>query len=151
VDGIRFPKTRSENGSQQTEHCPEPKEFFEESFNILQHGGENLPRSAIHVLTPTITTCQVLVILALQQHGVAEYARAAMLCGLASAMAIELHIHREYGPDEPVEREIRSRLWWNLYILEKMLSGEQGRPFILRVEESDCEFYNKITEYVQGF
>jgi hypothetical protein len=151
VDGVRFPKTRSENGSQQTEHCPEPKEFFEESFNILQQGGENLPRSAIHVLAPTITTCQVLVILALQQHGVAEYARAAILCGLASAMAIELHLHRVYEPDEPVEREIRSRLWWNLYILEKMLSGEQGRPFILRAEESDCEFYNKITECVQRF
>ncbi|EHL02605.1 putative Uncharacterized transcriptional regulatory protein C3C7.04 [Glarea lozoyensis 74030] len=41
-------------------------------------------------------------------------------------MAIELHLHRVHEQNDPVEREIRSRLWWNLYILEKMLSGEQG-------------------------
>jgi hypothetical protein len=139
VDGVRYPKTKNEPGSQQDDYCPEPKEFFEASFNLLQKGSENIPRSAVNILAPTITTCQVLVILALQQHGVAEYPRAAILCGLASAMAIELHLHRVYEPNEPVEREIRSRLWWSLYILEKMLSGEQGRPFILRADESDCK------------
>jgi hypothetical protein len=139
VDGVRYPKTRSGLGTQDKEHCPEPKEFFEESFNLLQRSGENFQRSAVNILVPSITTCQVLVILALQQHGVAEYSRAAILCSLASAMAIELHLHRAFKPNEPVEREIRSRLWWNLYILEKMLSGEQGRPFILRADESDCE------------
>jgi hypothetical protein len=139
VDGVRYPKTRSGFGSQQNEHCPEPKEFFEESFAFLQQSGESFHKSAVNLLVPSVTTCQVLVILALQQHGVAEYSRAAILCGLASAMAVELHLHRAYEPNEPVEREIRSRLWWNLYILEKMLSGEQGRPFILRADESDCK------------
>jgi len=32
---------------------------------------------ALNALVPSITNCQVLTILALQQHGVAEYSRAA--------------------------------------------------------------------------
>ena len=138
VDGARFPNQKTENGVP-IENCPEPKDFFEEAFNLLQQGtGKDTSRRPINTLNPSVLNCQVLVILALQQHGVAEYARAAILVGLASAMAIELHLHRVYEPNEPVEREIRSRLWWNLFILEKMLSGEQGRPFVLRAEESDC-------------
>ncbi|KUJ08652.1 uncharacterized protein LY89DRAFT_599174 [Mollisia scopiformis] len=120
---------------------PEPIQFFEEALNLLQlsdAGGTN--RSLANALTPSITNCQVLTILSLQQHGVAEYSRAAILCGLASAMAIELRIHRPCESEDPIKREIQSRLWWNLYILEKMMSTEMGRPVLLRSEESDCPF-----------
>ncbi|CAG8950628.1 hypothetical protein HYFRA_00002837 [Hymenoscyphus fraxineus] len=121
------------------DNYPEPQVFFEEALNLLQQApGEDRSRRLLNAFVPSISTCQVLAILALQQHGVAEYTRAALLCNLACGMAIELQLHRVYEPNEPVEREIRSRLWWNLYILEKMISGEQGRPIILRVEESDC-------------
>ncbi|CZR69825.1 related to CHA4-transcription factor [Phialocephala subalpina] len=120
---------------------PEPTQFFEEALNLLQLVDENdrTPRLS-RALTPSITNCQVLTILCLQQHGVAEYSRAAILCGLASAMAIELRIHRPCESEDPIQREIQSRLWWNLYILEKMMSTEMGRPVLLRAEESDCPF-----------
>lgn len=128
-----------DSGHASSNNYPEPQVFLEEALNLIQQApGEDRSRRMLNALVPSISTCQVLVILALQQHGVAEYSRAAMLCSLASAMAIELQLHRVYEPNEPVEREIRSRLWWNLYILEKMISGEQGRPILLRVEESDC-------------
>ncbi|KAG9233596.1 fungal-specific transcription factor domain-containing protein [Amylocarpus encephaloides] len=139
VDRARYPRDNTSSGLQQFESYPEPKILFEEAFNLLQQGtGKDTAPRAVNTLVPSIQTCQVLTILALQQHGVAEYSRAAILCGLASSMAIELHLHRVYEPNEPIEREIRSRLWWNLYILEKMISSEQGRPIILRAEESDC-------------
>jgi len=124
--------------TQEKRNCPEPKVFFEEALYVLQQGtGSDYTRQPMNVFVPSITNCQVLVILALQQHGVAEYGRAAILGGLAAAMAIELRIHRAYEPNDPVEREVRSRLWWNLYILEKMMSGEMGRPVLLRSEETD--------------
>jgi hypothetical protein len=118
---------------------PEPWQFFEESLELLQYGSDGKPQ-VVNALTPSITGCQVLTILSLQQHGVAEYSRAAILCGLAAAMAIELRLHRPCESTNPVDREVRYRLWWNLYILEKMMSTEMGRPAILRYEEADCPF-----------
>lgn len=120
---------------------PEPVQFFEEALNLLQTTKtQGAKYGMVNALAPSITNCQVLTILSLQQHGVAEYSRAAILCGLASAMAIELRIHRPCESEDPIQREIQSRLWWNLYILETMMSTEMGRPVLLRYEESDCPF-----------
>ncbi|EDN96107.1 hypothetical protein SS1G_12313 [Sclerotinia sclerotiorum 1980 UF-70] len=54
-------------------------------------------------------------------------------------MATELRLHRPHESDGP-QREIRYRLWWNLFILEKMISCEMGRPVMLRVEETDTPY-----------
>ncbi|TVY45918.1 putative transcriptional regulatory protein [Lachnellula occidentalis] len=128
----------TENTTQESRKCPEPRVFFEEALEILQRGTkDDNARHPMNVFVPSITNCQVLVLLALQQHGVAEYSRAAVLGGVAAAMGTELRLHRAYELNDLVEREIRSRLWWNLYILDKMMSGEMGRPVILRAEETD--------------
>ncbi len=119
---------------------PKPWEFFEEALQILQRSDDGKKMPLANAFTPSDTTCQVLVILSLQQHGVAEYSRAATLCGLASAMAIELHLHRPPEGGDQIQVQVRSRLWWNLYILEKMMSTEMGRPVLLRAEESDCPY-----------
>jgi len=119
---------------------PEPRVFFEEAMQLLLEGSaEDKSSQLSNAFTPSILNCQVLTILALQQHGVAEYSRAAVLCGIASSMAIELRLHRPTTGD-PLNGEVRSRLWWNLYILEKMLSCEMGRPVLLRAEETDCPY-----------
>ena len=118
---------------------PEPRDFCEEALDLLQNGnGES--QQPVNLFTPSITSCQVLAILVLQQHGLAEYSRAAMLCGLAAAMAIEMRIHRACDSIDPIQAEVRSRLWWNLFILEKMLSSETGKPILLRSEETDCPY-----------
>jgi hypothetical protein len=119
---------------------PEPFQFFEEALDLIQQGKETEKPQLLNALAPSITNCQVLTILSLQQHGVAEYSRAAILCGLASAMAIEMRLHRPYESNDPIQSEVHSRLWWNLYILEKMSSTEMGRPVILRYEETDCPY-----------
>jgi hypothetical protein len=117
---------------------PEPRQFFEGSLDLLQGSGEGSKSQLGSILTPSITNCQVLTILSLQQHGVAEYSSAAILCGLASAMAIEMRLHRPCDSNDPIQGEVHSRLWWNLYVLEKMMSTEMGRPVSLRREETDC-------------
>lgn len=120
---------------------PEPVQFFEETLNLLQSTKDPSTKyGMVNALVPSITNCQVLTILSLQQHGVAEYSRAAILCSLASAMAIELRINRPCDSEDTIQREIQSRLWWNLYVLENMMSTEMGRPIVLRFEESDCPF-----------
>lgn len=96
--------------------------------------------SAISMFKPSITNCQVLTILALQQHGVAEFARAGILCSLAAAMAIELRLHRNIWTHDEVEKEVASRLWWNLFILDKMLASEMGRPIVLHADDSDAPY-----------
>lgn len=115
----------------------EPHFYFEEALNLLQRSNACNDTTLKNAFAPSIVNCQTLTILALQQHGVAEYSRAAILCGLASSMAIELRLHR---PHEPAgsQCEIRYRLWWNLFILEKMISCEMGRPVMLRIEETDA-------------
>ncbi|KAF7943793.1 uncharacterized protein EAE97_005863 [Botrytis byssoidea] len=117
----------------------EPRFYFEESLNLLQRSNDTSDKSLKNAFTPSIVNCQTLTILSLQQHGVAEYSRAAIFCGLASSMAIELRLHRPHEAHGP-QREIRHRLWWNLYILEKMISCEMGRPVMLRIEETDTPY-----------
>ncbi|ESZ96994.1 hypothetical protein SBOR_2626 [Sclerotinia borealis F-4128] len=114
----------------------EPHFYFEEALSLLQRSNGSNDKTLKNAFTPSIVNCQTLTILALQQHGVAEYSRAALFCGLASSMAIELRLHRPHESDDP-QSEIRYRLWWNLFILEKMISCEMGRPVMLRVEETD--------------
>ncbi|PQE16949.1 hypothetical protein CJF30_00003656 [Rutstroemia sp. NJR-2017a BBW] len=127
-------------GERQTGIPAKSQFYFEETLSFLQKSEGNNDRTLKSVFTPSIATCQTLTILSLQQHGVAEYSRAATLCGLASSMAIELRLHRPYEVDDPTQREIRYRLWWNLFILEKMISCEMGRPVILRTEETDTPY-----------
>ncbi|QSZ37576.1 hypothetical protein DSL72_008674 [Monilinia vaccinii-corymbosi] len=117
----------------------DPQFYFEEALNLLQSSNDGNEKTPKYAFTPSIVNCQTLTILALQQHGVAEYSQAAVLCGIASSMAIELRLHRPHESDGP-QREIRHRLWWNLFVLEKMISCEMGRPVMLRIEETDTPY-----------
>jgi hypothetical protein len=87
---------------------------------LLEYGNEDSSqRSPLNALKPAIATCQVLVVLAFQQHGPVEYSTAAMICGLASTMAIEMLLHQSSGSDDPIRMEERSRLLWSLFSSRK--------------------------------
>lgn len=90
----------------------------------------------LNFISPSIESCQTLVILALQQHGLGEASNAAMLCNIAAGMAIELRLN-EAGPSEAtyIDTQIAARLWWNLYVLDKVLACGLGRPVTLRSED----------------
>lgn len=59
-----------------------------------------------------------------------------MLCNIAAGMAIELRLneakplHVDY-----IDTQIASRLWWNLYVLDKVLACGLGKPVTLRSED----------------
>jgi Fungal specific transcription factor domain len=115
--------------------------YVRAAMSELQRGGN--PENEISMFTalkPSIPSCQILTLLALQQHGVAEFASAGILCSLAGAMAVELRLHRNTFPHDDIEKEVASRLWWNIYILDKMLASEMGRPIVLMAEECDAPY-----------
>jgi hypothetical protein len=93
-------------------------------------------------LQPSITNCQALTLLALQQHGVAEFPSAGVFFffSLAAAMAVDLPLHRKIWSDNGAQQEVASRLWWNIFVLDKMLASEMGRPIVLRFEDSDAPY-----------
>jgi hypothetical protein len=116
-------------------------QFFHAAILEIQRDGTTgSDFNAVSIFKPSIPNCQVLTILALQQHGVAEFARAGILCSLAAAMAVELRINRNIWAHDEVEKEVASRLWWNIFILDKMLASEMGRPIVLRAEDSDAPY-----------
>lgn len=119
-----------------------PALLFESALLSMQRvESEGSPLSGqfhpLNMLRSSIESCQALVILALQQHGQGEASNAAILCSIAAGMAIDLKLNEQQPPDSDSQTvEVTSRLWWNLFILDKMLECERGRPFRLRSEDA---------------
>ncbi|GAB7327455.1 hypothetical protein MBLNU13_g11339t1 [Cladosporium sp. NU13] len=116
--------------------------FFEAALLALQKkedGETRVSTTSFHPLNfirPSIENCQTLVILALHQHGLGESSNAAMLCNIATGMAIELKLHVTRPPEATyIDTQVASRLWWNLYVLDKVLACGPGRPVTIRSED----------------
>jgi hypothetical protein len=124
---------------------PPPSLLFQAALLALgnDHTGDGF--HPLKFLKPSIESCQALTILALQQHGVAESESAAVLCSLACGMAIELRLHREMKTNSaPIDAQVRSRLWWSIFILDKMISSELARPVLLRAEDTDTPYPSSL-------
>jgi len=120
---------------------PPPSLLFQAALLALGNDHTGNGFHPLKFLKPSIEACQALTILALQQHGVAESESAALLCSLAAGMAIELRLHREVKSDSAsIDNQVRSRLWWNIFVLEKMMACELARPVLLRAEETDTSY-----------
>lgn len=53
------------------------------------------------------------------------------------AQDLDLHLEVATGVRSRVEADMRRRVWWAIYILDRMMSMEQGRPFL--IDDSDCD------------
>lgn len=63
---------------------------------------------------------------------------AAWTCvGNAVRVAQDLGLHSECGPWPVIEGEMRRRTWWCIYILERSLAVDSGRPLL--IDDSDCD------------
>ena len=125
---------------------PPPAVFFEAALLSLQKKQSDQPHLSavfhpLNFIRPSIESCQTLVILALQQHGLGEASNAAMLCNTAAGMAIEMRLNEARPLDaDYITTQIASRLWWNLYVLDKVLACGLGRPFNLRSEDITAQY-----------
>jgi hypothetical protein len=57
--------------------------------------------------------------------------------GNAVRVAQDLGLYTEPGTSSLVENEMRRRTWWTVYILDRSLAIELGRPML--IDDSDCD------------
>ncbi|KAH8653604.1 fungal-specific transcription factor domain-containing protein [Xylariales sp. PMI_506] len=71
------------------------------------------------------------------------------ILGLALRMAINMGMHRSSGVSSlhPHVCELRNRLWWSVYIAERMFSIEMGRPLAINDSEIDAPFPEDVPEW----
>ncbi|KZT62356.1 hypothetical protein CALCODRAFT_548993 [Calocera cornea HHB12733] len=62
-----------------------------------------------------------------------------LLLGQAVRTAQDLGLHRAAPKSSltPIEREMHKRIWWSVYMLDRLLAIALGRP--LGIEDSDCD------------
>lgn len=84
-----------------------------------------------------IDILQALMVLSLRQTGCGDKRSAFSYAGRASIMALNLGLHLSpTGPAEAGDLELRSRVYWNAYVLDKILAEETGRCFLLPYRRS---------------
>ncbi|KAI1104816.1 hypothetical protein F4804DRAFT_172953 [Jackrogersella minutella] len=78
-------------------------------------------------------------LLSLYYHNTNDRTSAWTFQGVACRLAIALGMHRESssGLFEPVERQLRKRVWWTLYGYEQFLCCSLGRPSAIDDREMD--------------
>ncbi|CAJ2511950.1 Uu.00g075750.m01.CDS01 [Anthostomella pinea] len=57
--------------------------------------------------------------------------------GKAVRSAQDLDLHLEVGLRSRVEADMRRRVWWAIYVLDRTLSLDLGRPFM--IDDADCD------------
>lgn len=57
--------------------------------------------------------------------------------GTAVRAAQDLGLHLETGARSRIEADMRRRVWWAIYIVDRMTSLEQGRPPL--IHDADCD------------
>lgn len=71
------------------------------------------------------------------------------LLGLALRMAVNMGMHRSFGAEalHPNVRELRNRLWWSVYVAERIFSVEMGRPLAINDAEIDAPLPVNVPEW----
>jgi proline utilization trans-activator len=114
----------------------------------IQHHYLEMVQSRLHSLvsTSTLVNVQALLLLQLYQHNNTERNSAFMLLGCASRMAMALGMHREgtSGGFDEMEREVRKRVWWTLYVFEQNQCAILGRPCAIDDMEVNVTFPDEI-------
>ncbi|CAK7204489.1 hypothetical protein SEUCBS139899_007246 [Sporothrix eucalyptigena] len=91
-------------------------------------------RAEIDVDEPSIDCLQTLLLLALAFVASGKGKKAYMLLSNAIGMAVALELHREMDSNArimPVEREMRRRLFWTCYLLDRFMACGSRRPSLI--------------------
>ncbi|KAG0315419.1 hypothetical protein BGZ99_007479 [Dissophora globulifera] len=87
-----------------------------------------------------ISTIQALVLMSHHQYAVGNYSGGWLYIGMATRIAHDIGLHRQdVQVNEPEEAEIRKRVWWAVYIADRLGGGVLGRPLNLRDKEYNVQ------------
>ncbi|KAF2691618.1 hypothetical protein K458DRAFT_381464 [Lentithecium fluviatile CBS 122367] len=94
------------------------------------------------VNTTSLSSVQVLALMALYNHNVGKRTNADVLLATAARMAISMGLHRERlnAEFETVERTTRRIVWWSIYTFERILSNIHGRPSCIDDAEVSVQY-----------
>ncbi|KAI9734962.1 MAG: hypothetical protein M1834_002044 [Cirrosporium novae-zelandiae] len=91
-------------------------------------------RKEIDTDEPTIENLQSLLLLSMAFHALGKGKKSYLLLSNAIGMAMALDLHREHTPKARVtalEREIRRRLFWTCYIMDRFAACGSKRPSLI--------------------
>ncbi|KAG0018943.1 hypothetical protein BGZ81_010017 [Podila clonocystis] len=87
-----------------------------------------------------ISTIQALLLMSHHQYGVGNYSGGWLYTGMATRIAHDIGLHRQdVQVNEPEEGEIRRRVWWAVYISDRLGGGILGRPVVIRDKEYNVQ------------
>ncbi|SPO06620.1 related to nitrate assimilation regulatory protein nirA [Cephalotrichum gorgonifer] len=94
----------------------------------------SLSRRQLDIDEPSVDALQALLLLVLAFTAAGKGKKAYMLMTSAVGMAMALEIHREidvHARITPVERDVRRRLFWTCYLLDRFLACGSKRPALI--------------------
>lgn len=59
------------------------------------------------------------------------------LLGNAVRVAQDIELYTETGPWSSIDGEMRRRTWWAIYVLDRTMASESGRPYL--INDDDCD------------
>ncbi|KAH6713972.1 fungal-specific transcription factor domain-containing protein [Leptodontidium sp. MPI-SDFR-AT-0119] len=73
------------------------------------------------------------------------------MIGLAMRTCVDLGLHREayYGNNKPYEGQLRRRLFWTVYFLERVIAVSVGRPYSIADRDIDAALPLEIDDTVR--
>lgn len=91
-------------------------------------------RTEVDIDEPSIDTLQALLLLAISYTASGRGKKAYMMFANAIGMAVALELHRELDQTlriSPVERELRRRLFWTCYLMDRFTACGSKRPSLI--------------------
>ncbi|KAL3471085.1 fungal-specific transcription factor domain-containing protein [Aspergillus californicus] len=134
--------------------CPAGVTPVERALQFVERSKKLILYQAFKASSLQIT--QALLLLCHYLQGSPELNEAWNFFGLTirSAMSIGLHINPEHNRTiSPVEREIRKRIWWGCFVLDRTLSMKFGRPPSLALLDAlDVDLPSEVDDqYITNF
>ncbi|CAK1360864.1 unnamed protein product [Cercospora beticola] len=106
--------------------------YFLQAITLLQDDYEH----------PSIEQIQVLLLLSFYANCIGRLQSAHVYCGIALRSSISLGLHRSRSTTTGLSRkdqEHRRRIWWTLYLFDRLISSKLGFPLGIRDEDIDVE------------
>ncbi|KAI1171501.1 fungal-specific transcription factor domain-containing protein [Nemania sp. FL0916] len=113
-------------------YTPHPTGY--QSAVRLSEDFASMSRKEIDIDEPLIDSLQALLLLVVASIAAGKGKKSYMLLTTAIGMAMALELHREADPSAsivPLEREMRRRLFWSCYLLDRFLACGSKRPCLI--------------------
>lgn len=88
---------------------------------------------------PRVSTVQALVLMAIYESGLSQFTRPFVLIGMAVKMAQLLGLQRRCEGSDWQEAELRKRVFWSVYLLDRLIGSVLGQPMLILDKDCDVE------------